>query len=326
VYNFIGPDQGPLAGPVAKLAALIPEDHLMWRVSDLVDDYDLEVFERAYRSDGVGGKPHDPGQILKIIVYCELLQIRSPSAIARACQEQICLHVLLGGHRPSREVFRRFIKTHKDSYHDVFVWVLSLCHDEGLVDLSITATDGTPMLAPASLSASYSIPELQERIEQIDAQITELHAKSASAVEHLDTESGLDAYIEEHCTVIPAQINRLNRKRLRMQKALDGAMEREFPATSDRATASQKIEKLRAKVEHHQRKLDEEIAAHRRSTERYQRKVAERMALGWPEALAHSYAGFAPVSADQHQGIAYRRALLATAERALWAALREHGP
>lgn len=323
MIHFRGPGQGARADAAARLAEVLPDDDVLWLVWDAVDACDLSAFEAAYRADGQGGRPYDPRLMLISILVCELDRIRSPSAMARACRGQVRLAAVWGGAPPSRDAFRTFMGRHRASgaLAGFFAAVLRRCHDQGLVDLSVCAVDGTVMAASASKDAGFTHGGLAQLLGEVDEQIAALYARAGPALHRVDTgdEEQLSAYIAEHCAAVPAQIGRLNSKRLRITAALARAQERDDSARELHPTVSEKIAKLERRVENQRTRLQAELTAALEKYAAYQQRCAAAAPGSRPTGRVAKHP-------DELKEIGYRRAELATAQRTLAEARAAHPP
>jgi transposase len=213
---FVGAD-GPLSG--GGLDGLLADDDPVWAMADLVDRLDLSVFEAAHRSDGSGGRAYDPRLMLTLVLHCYRLGIRSPAGIARACYQRIDLRVFLGGRVPAGRTVSRFVVRHAAAWPGVFVEVLALCDQRGLVDVAVTATDGSPVGAAASLSANHTVAWITEQAAAVQQHLDELDAQAAGAADALAPGADLDEYIGLVCGSIPVQARVAQRRLTRLRQA-----------------------------------------------------------------------------------------------------------
>jgi transposase len=198
---------------------LLTVDDPVWSVVDVVDGLDLSGFEAAYRADGSGGRPYDPRLMLTVILHCYRLGIRSPVQIAEACRARVDLRVVLGGRCPSDRTVAVFVGRHAAALADVFVQVLALCDRDGLVDVAVTATDGSPVRAAASLSANRTVAWVDEQSGVAREQLDWFTAVAADAADALDADTDLDAYVGLVCEQLPAQAGVVHRRLRKLQAA-----------------------------------------------------------------------------------------------------------
>jgi hypothetical protein len=254
---FIGAD-GPVAGTAVE--ELVDDDAPIWRVWDLVDRLDLSMFERAFRADGSGGVPYDPRLIVTAVMSCYLRGVRSPGRIAADCRGRVELVVLLGGRRPSEATIRRWIRSHPSAWQRIETDVLAVCAEAGLVDVAVTATDGSPVAANAALSANRSLAWLDRRIAAVCAELAELAGQRERAGAGLTAPGGISTFVEQVCDNGPRRREQRLRDRLaqlQAARAIAVARGRQRLGEPDRLTD------LQGWVDRHVRTLTEMIAAQR---------------------------------------------------------------
>src|SRR5690606_17176048 len=92
------PDQIYLLPPSPR--EWLPEDHLVYFLSDLVDPLDLSTICAAY-SEERGYPPYHPLLMVKILLYGYARGIVSSRKLERACHEDVAFRVLCGENRPN---------------------------------------------------------------------------------------------------------------------------------------------------------------------------------------------------------------------------------
>jgi len=106
-----------------------------------------------------GGQPYDPRLMLVPGWWCYQHDVRGPEDMARACREWVSLRVVWARDQtPSSGAFRRFIGGHPQGWRRIQASTVACCTRLGLVAMSATATDSTPMAAPAAAMARHSNP------------------------------------------------------------------------------------------------------------------------------------------------------------------------
>ena len=160
-YNFVTVDREQIFLMPPSMQDWLPEGHLAWFVLDVVGELDLEQFLVAYRADGRGGAAYDPSMILAIWLYAYCVGEPSSRRIERRCMEDVAFRVLAGNRQPDHSTLSRFRKQHADALAGLFAQILRLCHEAGLVDLSLVALDGTKVTANASRDANRELKDLE---------------------------------------------------------------------------------------------------------------------------------------------------------------------
>lgn len=142
----------------------LPEGHLALFMLDVVAELDVGDFYASYREDGRGGATYDPAMMLGVLLYAYCTGERSSRRIERRLVEDVAYRVLAANQTPDHATVARFRRRHQDALAAVFVQVLGLCVEAGLVDSGIVAIDGTKLAADASFFANRTKEELVAEI------------------------------------------------------------------------------------------------------------------------------------------------------------------
>jgi transposase len=148
-------DQELLLPP--SLTEWLPDGHLAWFVIDAVEQIDLSNFYADYRHDGWGRAAHDPAAMVALLLYAYAVGERSSRRIERRCLEDVAFRVIMTNHVPDHATIARFRARHEEAFSEVFVEVLRLCQEAGLVSVGLVALDGTKIQANASLPSKQQL-------------------------------------------------------------------------------------------------------------------------------------------------------------------------
>ena len=88
-YLPYDPDQQLLL-PQA-LQEWLPEDHLAYFLSDIVDQLDLSEIRARYEGERRGGPPYNPRMMVKVLLYGYCTGVASSRRIAQRLHEDIAL-------------------------------------------------------------------------------------------------------------------------------------------------------------------------------------------------------------------------------------------
>jgi len=216
-YNFLPCDrhQSYLLPP--SLEDWLPSSHLAWFVLDAVDQLDLQLFYEKYRPDGVGNSAFNPSMMVALLLYGYCTGERSSRRIERCCQSDVAYKVITANQSPDHSTISRFRKDHESHLKRLFLEVLRLCGEAGLVKLGTVSLDGTKIKANASLAANRTSRHLEQEIEKM---LSEAAAQDAQE----DQAFGPDkrgAEIPEDLRDRNSRINRLKacKERLEREKA-----------------------------------------------------------------------------------------------------------
>jgi transposase len=141
-------DQALLLPP--DMREWLPADHLVWAVCEAVECLDFSRFESAYRGDGQGRPAYEPRLIATLLLYAYAVGERSSRAIERRCREDVAFRVAACGLQPDHVTIARFRRRHAEALIGLFVGVLGLCAEAGLVQIGLVAIDGTAIRANAN--------------------------------------------------------------------------------------------------------------------------------------------------------------------------------
>lgn len=168
--NFVTCDreQGWLMPPSVR--DWLPEGHLAWFVLDVVERLDLEAIFAVYRASGDGRPAHDPRMMVALLLYSYSVGERSSRRIERRCVEDVAFRVIAANRVPDHTTIARFRARHARVLAGLFVDVLALCKQAGMVKVGTVAVDGTKMGANAGLSANRKYSAIRAEIERILAE------------------------------------------------------------------------------------------------------------------------------------------------------------
>jgi len=157
-----------------SVADWLPEGHLAWFVLDTVKELDLAGFYASYRADGRGGATYDPEAMLAVLLYAYCTGERSSRRVEARLAEDVAYRVLAANQHPDHATLARFRRRHERAIAELFVQVLHLCSEAGLIDTGIIAIDGTKMEADASYFANRTkaqlVDEILRQAEETDAE------------------------------------------------------------------------------------------------------------------------------------------------------------
>ena len=128
----------------------LPGGHLAYHVSDLVDSLDLGGFYAPYAGDGRRNSPYEPSMMLKLLIYGYATGVRSSRALARKVEEDVAFRVLAAGNTPQHRTLCEFRRRHLEAFRGVFVEVVRVSREMGLVRFGTLSIDGTKVRANAS--------------------------------------------------------------------------------------------------------------------------------------------------------------------------------
>jgi len=187
-YRPYLPDQDLLLPP--SLRDWLPEDHLVYFVSDVVDQLDLNAIHAWYGEEKRGQPPYDPVLMTKLLVYGYCTGVFSSRRLQKRIQEDIPFKVLAAGNEPDFRTISDFRKIHLVALEELFEQVLELALESGSVKLGRVSLDGTKIKANASKHKAMSYGRAKEKQQQLRQEVKELLAQAAAADEEEDRRHG----------------------------------------------------------------------------------------------------------------------------------------
>lgn len=170
-------DQGFLLPPDMR-DWLDPGD-LAFFVMDAVAQFDLSGFEAGYRCDGRGGAAYQPSMMVGLLLFAYCDGVKSSRQIERRCGRDVAYRVLSGNRQPDHATIARFRDRHQTPLAEVFVQVLRLCAEAGLVRVGLVALDGTKLRGDATSLKNYDAARAEKAIGRLEERIAELLAAAA---------------------------------------------------------------------------------------------------------------------------------------------------
>ena len=227
-YRPYAPDQVLLLPP--SLDEWLPEGHLAYFVSDTVDALDLSAFHARYAGDGRRRQPFDPAMMVKVLVYAYASGILSSRKIARGLEQDVALRVLGAGNFPAHRTIREFRQLHLQEFSALFVQVVHLARETGLIKLGRVGIDGTKVKANASKRKAMSYRRMREKEAHLKAEIDALlrQAEGKDATE--DQQYGAERRGDE----LPEELAR-RQQRLQAIQAAKARLEGKRPGASSTA-------------------------------------------------------------------------------------------
>jgi transposase len=162
-----------------RLGDCLPPDHLARFVVDIVDQLDFEPIYARYGSRG--GAPYPPQMMIALLVYAYATGVFSSRKIEQATKETAAFRYLAGNYAPDHDTIAAFRKQFLPQLKELFVQVLLLAQQMGLLELGNISLDGTKIHADASKSRAVSHKRLLEIEAFLQAEVNELFALAEQA-------------------------------------------------------------------------------------------------------------------------------------------------
>ncbi len=187
-YRTYLPEQDLLLPP--SLREWLAEDHLVYFVSDVVDQLDLSAVHAVYEKEKRGQPPYDPRLMTKLLVYGYCTGVFSSRRIQKRLQEDIAFKVLAAGNEPDFRTISDFRKIHIETLQNLFEQVLAMALECGSIKLGRVSLDGTKLKANASKHKAMSYGRMKEKQQQLKEEVKQLLEQAEAADEAEDRQYG----------------------------------------------------------------------------------------------------------------------------------------
>lgn len=214
-YRAYNPDQHLLMPP--SLREWLPEDHLVYFVSDTIDEMDLSAIENVYEKHLRGNPPYHPTMMVKLLFYSYCTGVVSSRKIAIKIVEDVAFRVLAAGSVPGFRTISDFRKLHLSALKGLFTQVLVLCEKAGMVKLGHVSLDGTKLKANASKHKAMSYGRMKEESARLESEIAKLLESAQLVDEAEDKELGEDIRGDE----LPIELSFRKSRLAKIRQAMD---------------------------------------------------------------------------------------------------------
>jgi transposase len=234
-YRAYLPDQDLLLPP--SLREWVAEEHLVYFVSDVVDQLDLSAIHAVYGEEKRGQPPYDPRLMTKLLVYGYCTGVFSSRRIHKRLQEDIPFRVLAAGNEPDFRTISDFRKIHIATLQGLFEQVLEMALEVGAVKVGRVTLDGTKVKANASKHKAMSYGRMKEKQEQLREEVKQLLEQAEAADEEEDGRYGSQRGDE-----LPEELRRRETRlaKIKLAKKVVEQRAREKAATEGKSAAEAK--------------------------------------------------------------------------------------
>ena len=207
------PDQLLLLSP--DLREWLAPGHLAHHVSDLVDALDLNAFYAPYEGDGRRNAPYEPSMMVKILVYAYATGVYSSRAVARKLEEDVAFRVLGAGNFPQHRTICEFRRRHLEEFERLFVEVVRVAREMGVVRFGTLSVDGTKVRANASKRKAMSYGRMRNEEVRLKEEIQRLLARAGAVDSQEDERYGEQVRGDE----LPAELARREKRLAAIEQA-----------------------------------------------------------------------------------------------------------
>lgn len=201
-FRPCAPDQSLLFPPSPR--DWLPDGHLAFFIADTVAAMDLQAFYAPYEGDGRRNQPFDPQMMVTVLLYAYATGTFSSRRIARKLEDDVAYRVLAAGNFPAHRTIAEFRQQHLAAFEALFVQVVAIAREAGVVQVGALAVDGSKVKASASKHKAMSYGRMRDEARRLRDQIAALTTQAEATDAAEDAEYGPDVRGDE----LPAELQR----------------------------------------------------------------------------------------------------------------------
>jgi transposase len=157
----------------------LPERHLARFIVEVIEALDLRSMSGGYR--GSGSKSYHPHLLLGVLVYGYATGVFSSRKLERATYDSVAFRFIAANEHPDHDTIATFRRRFLKDIEKLFVEVLLLAREMGLLKLGTLALDGTKIHANASRHSALSYEHAGKIEAQLKAEVAALLAQAEAA-------------------------------------------------------------------------------------------------------------------------------------------------
>jgi len=166
----------------------LPQTHLARFVAEVVDGLDLSAMSRSYR--GSGSASYHPKVLFGVLMYGYATGVFSSRKLERATYDSVAFRFIAANDHPDHDTIANFRRRFLKQIEALFVQVLMLAREMGVLKMGTVALDGTKIHANASRHSALSYEHAGKIETQLKAEVATLMAK-AEAADQADIPDGM---------------------------------------------------------------------------------------------------------------------------------------
>jgi len=211
--EFIGCDRETQYLLPPSVLEWLPEKHLARFVVEIVEQLNLKSLKDSYT--GRGSQPYNPEMLVALLFYGYATGVFSSRQLERSTYDSVAFRYIAANTHPDHDTIATFRKRFLPHLTALFIEILKIGHQLGVLKLGTVSLDGSKVKANASRHKALSYGYASKLEAQLEAEVAELMRK-AEAADKADIPDGMD---------IPEELSRRT-ERLKAIKEAKAEIER----------------------------------------------------------------------------------------------------
>jgi len=167
----------------------LPEGHLARFVVEIVEQLDLSSLKESYQ--GRGSQPHNPSMLVALLFYGYAVGVFSSRKLERSTYDSVAFRYIAVNRHPDHDTIANFRKRFLKELTGLFVQILFVARQMGVLKLGNVSLDGSKVKAHASKHKALSYEHACKLEAQLKSEVAELLQK-AEAADREDLPDGLN--------------------------------------------------------------------------------------------------------------------------------------
>ena len=158
--KFIAADQGLQYLFPPSVQDWLPEKHLARFVVEIVEQLDLRFLKESYTCSG--NRPYHPAMLVALLFYGYAIGVFSSRKLERATYDSVAFRFITVNSHPDHDTIATFRKRFLPQLSIMFVEILTIAQQMGLLKLGQVSLDVTKIHANASKHKAFELRPCQQ--------------------------------------------------------------------------------------------------------------------------------------------------------------------
>lgn len=191
----------------------LPQKHLARFVVEIMEQLDFRPLKESYA--GRGSRPYHPEMLAALLFYGYATGVFSSRKLERKTYDSVAFRFIAANTHPDHDTISEFRKRFRPQLAKIFVEILAVAREMGVLKLGKFSIDGTKIKANASKNKALSYGHACKFEDQLEAEVAKL-LSMADTADKADIPDGMD---------IPAELE-IRQDRIKKIKEAKAEIER----------------------------------------------------------------------------------------------------
>ncbi|MCK4562495.1 MAG: transposase [Flavobacteriaceae bacterium] len=168
----------------------LPQDHLARFIVEIIDQLDISSIDKQY-SGRSGKQAYHPKILLGLLFYGYATGTFSSRKLERATYDSIAFRYIASNSHPDHDTIANFRQRFLNELESIFVQILLIAKDSGLLKVGKVSLDGTKIKANASKHKALSYKHSKQLQKQLEDEVKSLMSQ-ANEIDNKDENTGIN--------------------------------------------------------------------------------------------------------------------------------------